>query len=113
MALQGKKKIFAVLQDFKSAYAQVPEEQLASFRYVPLDFATIHIRVYSDGSFQNLPDKQNQVEFIFVLADGNDRCNLFYWDISRSTHRPASTEEAELLALDFSLPRFLNQRRIM
>lgn len=113
MALQGKKKTVALLNSCREAYAAVPNQQLASLRYVPLDFATIHNLVYSDGSFQNLPDKHSQIGFVFFLADGSDRCNLFHWHSSRATRRPSSTEEAELLALDVAFLGLRNQRRIM
>lgn len=113
IALQGKQKTIALLKGCLEAYANLQAESLAFLRYVPLEFATIHIRVFSDSSFQNLPDKQSQLGFVFFLADGNDCCNIFHWHSSRATRRPASTEEAELLALDVALLRLRNQRRIM
>lgn len=57
MTLKGKKKTLLLLQGCREAYAKIPASNLASLRYVPLDFDTINIPVISAGSFQNLPDK--------------------------------------------------------
>lgn len=78
MDIQGKKKTVELLTGCHEANANIPEEQLESLRYVPPDFDNIHIRVFSDASFQNLPDRHPQIGFIFVLSDGNDKCNLFH-----------------------------------
>lgn len=113
MALNGKKKTSALLQSCKEAYEKVTTENLALLRYIPLDFSTIHMLVFSDGSFQILPYKHSQVGFVFVLADGHERCNLFQCHSSRATRRPASSEEPELLSLDISLHWLRSQRHIM
>lgn len=70
MSLQGKTKTVALLTRFLNA--KIPEEHLASLRYVPLDLDTLHIRMFLDGSFQNLPDKHSQIGFILFLADSNE-----------------------------------------
>lgn len=57
MELQGKRKTVALLNSCRETYKKIPEEQLALLRYVPLDFVTIHIRIFSDESLQNLPEK--------------------------------------------------------
>lgn len=112
-ALQGKKKTVSLLQSCRKAYNQLAVDNLASLRFVPLDFESIHIRVFSDSSFQNLPDKHSQIGFIFTLADKHDKTNIFHWHSSRATRRPTSTEEAELFALDVALQRLRNQRKIV
>lgn len=113
MALQGAKKTVALLCSCHEAYVLISHGNLASLRYVPLNFDTIHIRLFSDGSFQNLPDKHSQIGFVFILADGNEKSNIIHWHSSRATRRPASTEDSELMALDVASLRLRNQRRII
>jgi len=45
------------LADTRKALMSIKERRLSVLTYTPLDSATIHIRVYSDGSFQNLATK--------------------------------------------------------
>lgn len=113
MALQGKNKTVALMQSCRDAYARVPIDRLAKLRYVPLNFSTVHIHVFFDAPFPNLTDMHSQVGFVFFFADGNNKCNLFHCSSIQATRRPASTEEAEILALNFALLRLRNQRRIM
>lgn len=51
MALQGKQKTVELLKSCGETYVKVPKDELVSLRYVPLDFATIHIHMFSAGSF--------------------------------------------------------------
>ena len=74
MALQGKVKTVSVLQSCHENYEVIPANNLEFLRYVPLEFDTIHIRVYYDGSFQNLPDKNSQVDLDLSFTDDNDIC---------------------------------------
>lgn len=85
MALQVQSKIVALLHSGREAYAPILLEKLANLRCVPLDFGTVHIGVFYDGSFQNLPAKQSQVGFVFLLADGDNNFNLFHWQSGRDT----------------------------
>lgn len=112
MALKGKLKTVASLNMCRQAYAQIQLNQMSSLCYVPLDFYTVHIRVYSNGFFQNLPAKHFQIGFVFVPADGIDCCSIFHWHSSCTTCRPAFTEGAELLILDVAMQRLRNHRRI-
>lgn len=112
-ALQGKPKTVNLLQICPHEYKNVTIEKLASLRYVPLDFDTIHVKVYTEGSLQNLPDKHSQIGLIFILADGDNSWNTCHWHSSRALRSPSSTEEGELFAFDFSLKRFFSQRQIM
>lgn len=68
---------FALVKSVQEAYESIANENLASLRYVPKDFATIQIRIFFDTSFQNLLEKISQVGFVFVHADGIECCNLF------------------------------------
>lgn len=52
MALQRKVRTLSVLHRCREAYERGSNEILATRRYVPLDFSTIHIRVSADGSIQ-------------------------------------------------------------
>lgn len=113
MALQGTTKTVALLQSCCAAYQNVAIDKLASLGYAPLEFDTIHIRVFTDGSLENLPDKLSQIGFLFVLIDGDNRCTIFHWHTSRATRRQSSTEEAELFSLHLALQRFRKQCQIM
>ncbi|KAI0565265.1 integrase core domain protein [Gracilaria domingensis] len=89
-----------VLFDTRNHLETIRNENLAQLRYVVLDPDTVHIRVYSDGSFQNLRQKHSQIGFIICLADGNDNINIVHWHSSRAPRRPCSTEQSQLMALD-------------
>lgn len=113
VAFQGKQKNLALLKGCRKAYANIDAGTLEFLPYVQLKLATIHISVFFDSSFQNLPDNHSQLGFIFFLADENNRSSIFHCHKSRATRLPASTEEAKVLALDVALPRLCNLRRII
>lgn len=94
MALHGKTKRVALFNRCSEAYAKIPSDNLSSLSYVPLNFDSIHLGMFSDGSFQNIPDKRSQVGYIFVLAEENHKCNLFHLHRSRPTRRPSLTKHA-------------------
>lgn len=73
VVLQRKQKTPALLKCHRDAHANIQTGTLPVLRYVPLEFATIHICVFSDTSFQNLPDKHSRLGFVFFLADDSDR----------------------------------------
>lgn len=112
MALQEAKETVTLLNSCQDAYVKVDREKLARLHYVPLDFKTVQIRVFSDGSFQNLSNKHSQIGFVIILEDANDHYNIFTWHSCRATRREWSTKEAELFALDSALLRLRNQRDI-
>lgn len=113
MEPQGMQETTTLLNFCRQAYSQIQLHQLALLRNASLEFDTIHIRVYSNVSFLNLPEKHSQIGFVFVLADGNDKNNLSDWYRSCASRWPASTEEAKLLSLDIALNRLQNQRKIV
>lgn len=76
---------------------------MASLNYTLLYLRTIHIRVFSDGSFQNLHNKHFQIGLIIALADNNGKVNIAHWHSSRASRRPISTGESELPAFDLAL----------
>lgn len=53
MELHGKVKTASTLQNCRNAYEMIPTDKLASFQYAPLQSATLHIRDFSDVSFQS------------------------------------------------------------
>lgn len=112
MALQGKTKTIALLCACQNAYAKLSGENLSSHRYVPLAFESIHMRVFSDGSFQNLPENHLKVGFVFTFADKYNDSNIFHWHSGHASRCPASTKKAELLPLNTALQRFQNQRMV-
>lgn len=75
MDLWGKKKTVAFLNSCLEARAKFFRERLALLCKFPLDFTSIHIRVFFYGSFQNLTDKQSQIDYMSVLADGRYKTN--------------------------------------
>lgn len=91
----------------------IKERRLSVLTYTPLDSATIHIRVYSDGSFQNLATKHSQIGFLICLSDQDDGFNLIHWHSSRAPRRAHSTEESELIALDGALRCITNLRMVI
>lgn len=68
MTLPEKLKTLPLPHSFQHEYINVLDEKLASLRYVPLDFPSINIRVVSYSSFQNLPDKNTQIGFVFSFV---------------------------------------------
>ena len=112
-ALQGKERPLKLLHETQLRLNQAKELNLARLTSIPLDLETASIRVYSDGSYQNLPDKHSQIGFIMVIADGKDRMNIFHWYSARAPRRAHSTEEAELMALDIALRTLRNMRQIV
>lgn len=113
MAPQGKSKRVTILNSCDEAYLNASKEKLISLLFVPLEFFSIQAQIVSNLLFQNLPEKHLQIEFTLLHSDGHDQCNLFQRHSSRATRWPASTDEAELLALDIYLLRLCNCRRNM
>ncbi len=93
----------SLLQNIRKTIAETQKEKTSSLRNVQMDEESIHIRVYSDGAFQNLPTKHSQIGFIIALADRFDTFNIVHWQSARANRRPHSTEQSELLALDAAL----------
>lgn len=94
------------------AYKTISLDNLASIRYIPLEFDTIHICVYTDGHFRTFTISiLKLVSFSFSLMV--KMLHYIPLNSSRATRRPSSTEEAELFALEVALQRFRNERQIM
>lgn len=85
----------------------------AKIKYVSLDFDSIYIRVYSDGSNQNLALKHSQVGYVIALSDKDNRLKVVQWHSSRASRSAHSTEESELLALDLSFRSIRNMRMVV
>jgi len=102
-----------VVRDTRCVLRMAKDDALAMITYVPLDYETIHIRVYSDGAFQTLSTKHSQIGFLVFLADKDDTCNIIHWHSARAPRRPCSTEKSELMALDVALRVTENLRKIV
>lgn len=83
-----------VLTETWQALLNTQKKELSALCYVPLKDATMNLRVYSDGSFQNLDRKHSQIGFLIALADSADNINIVHGHSLRSTRRPSSMEQA-------------------
>ena len=111
---KGKRTpILRTLLDTRRALLDSQNSNNTEIQYVSLHEDSIHIRVYSDGSFQNLPTKHSQIGFIIGIADKDDKFNIIHWHSSRAPRRPCSTEQSELMALDIALRTLENIRSII
>lgn len=81
--------------------------------YIPLNHDTVHVRLYSDASFQKLEKKHSQIVFIICLADKKDDINMFHWHSFRAPRRPHSTEEHELMAVFVAFRSIDNTKMII
>ena len=64
-----------------------------------LDPRSLHIRCYSDASFNNLPNGGSQGGYIVFLCDSSDRCCLLTWNFTKLKRVVRSTLAAETLSL--------------
>lgn len=62
VSLQGNVKPIFLIEKEK-------DHKLLSISYVPFDFSSLHIRIYTDAAFQNLKDKRSQIGFMLFLSD--------------------------------------------
>ena len=67
-------------------------------KYSKLDLESLHLVVYSDSSFRNLPDRKSQLGFIICLANASSTCSIIHFSSRKSTRVPRSTMADETLA---------------
>lgn len=79
----------------------------------PLAFSFIHIRLHTDGVYQNLKEKHFQIGFSITVSDRHNSSNIIHWQSSRASRRPSSTEEAELFLLDHALGSIRNLQEVV
>lgn len=114
--LRNRERTLLLLQlllDTRKALPETKQNELAKLRLMSLEEESIHIRLYSDASFQKLFTKHSQIGFIVSLSDSTDAFNLIHWDSSRSPCRAHSTVDSELMALDFAFRCIKNLRMIV
>lgn len=93
---------FAVLRNTRQALSALQSYELPKSRYIPLNNDIVHLKLYNDTSFQNLVMNHSKIGFVIGIADKNDHMNVFHWQRSSAPRRPHSTQESELMALDFA-----------
>ena len=64
-----------------------------------LDLSYLHVLVYTDASFNNLPDGGSQESHIVFLADASKSCCPITWTSNKAKRVVRSTLAAETLAL--------------
>ena len=73
---------------------KVKKEQ-AYIHFPTLDLSSIHLRVYSDASFNSLPDRGSQEGYIVLVADYAGKCSPISWSSNRIRRVVCSTLAAE------------------
>ena len=99
--------------DARKAVIYIRDRSLSTLEYKGLHNASIHIRLYTDGAFQNLATKHSQIGFVVMLSDKKDVSNIIHWHSARAPRRPNSTEESEMMALDCGIKCIRNMRKIV
>ena len=99
--------------DARNALRYIQKNLLSTLTFKPLDNQSIHIRMYTDGAFQNLSTKHSQIGFVIMLSDKNNVSNIVHWHSARANRRPNSTEESEMFALDAGIKCIRNMRKII
>ena len=78
---------------------KVKKEQ-AYIHFPKLALSSVHLRVYSDASFNNLPDGGSQEGFLVLISDSSNKCSPISWASNRIKRVVRSTLAAETLALN-------------
>ena len=99
--------------DARNALRYIQKNLLSTLNFKPLHRESIHIRMYTDGAFQNLKTKHSQIGFVIMLSDKNNVSNIVHWHSARANRRPNSTEESEIFALDAGIKCIRNMRKII
>ena len=70
-----------------------------SYLHFPkLDLSSLHVRVYTDASFNNLPDGGSQEGHLVLLADSSNFCCPIAWTSNKAKRIVCLTLAAETLA---------------
>lgn len=57
---------------------------MRELRFGPLDFGSIHLRVYSDAAFATNEDLSSQLGYIVIITDKSDRCHILDFSSKKS-----------------------------
>ena len=76
------------------------QQQHSYLHFSRLDLSSLHIRVFTDASFNNLPEGGSQEGHIVFLADAHNACCPIYWASNRAKQVVRSTRAAETLSLN-------------
>ena len=76
------------------------QQQHSYLHFSKLDLSSTHIRVYTDASFNNLPEGGSQEGNIVFLADAHNACCPISWASNRAKRVVRSTLAAETLSLN-------------
>ena len=74
------------------------ETRNVTLRFVPLDLRTMHIFVYTDGSFANNKDCSSQIGFIVFLNDDKNNANLIHISLPKAQRVTRSIFGGEIYA---------------
>jgi hypothetical protein len=66
-------------------------------QFPQLDFATLHLLVYTDASFGIRPDKSSQAGYVVLLADFSKKCCFLAYRSSKTRRVARSSMSAETL----------------
>lgn len=113
LSLQGRSKPVSLLQVARSALQAAQILNHVTLCNVSLDCNSVHMHVYTDGAYQNLPDKHSQIGFIFTLPEEHNHTDIPHWHSSRAPRLPASTEESKLFSLGQAFRSLENLREIV
>ena len=78
---------------------KVKKEQ-AYIHFPKLTLSSVHLRVYSDASFNNLPDGSSKEGFLVLISDSSNKCSPISWPSNCIKGVVRSTLAAETLALN-------------
>ena len=66
--------------------------------YQKLDCESLHLKVYSDSSFANNEDLSSQLEYIVLLCDKSNKCNILHFSSHKSRRIVRSVLGGEVYA---------------
>ena len=78
---------------------KVKKEQ-AYIHFPKLTLSSVHLRVYSDASFNNLPDGGSQEGVLVLLSDSSNKCSPISWASNHIKRVVRFTLAVETLALN-------------
>ena len=116
VALQSSKenpRTVNTLLTTRMVLCKIKDNGYGRIDFKELQEESIHIRLYTDGAFQNLSTKHSQIGFIVALSDAENGFNIVHWHSARAPRRPHSTEESEIMALDSGMKTIRNLRHMV
>lgn len=83
---------------FNDGVKRVKKESLLGLRYVPLDRASVHLRVYTDASLATNDDLSSQLEILILLYDSDDHAHIIDYRSHKSRRVVRSIMVGEVAA---------------